>query len=72
MKKIFLSLVGTLFLLSCATYSSSRHGISGVIEDAVYVNHHYRYKVWCEKKLKYYNVKSDTLYQIGDEIWIKK
>lgn len=73
MKKLFLVLMTALFMLSCATPVVNQVELYGTVEDVWQVlgEKHYRVKVWCESKEKYYKVITDKHYQLGDRIRIK-
>jgi hypothetical protein len=70
MKKLLLSLT-TLLLMSCGTPVINQVEVYGEVEDVYYYNNHYRMKVWCSSKGKYYKIISDRAYQIGERIRIK-
>ena len=69
MKKIILAFVA-LAMMSCATPVVNQVGLYGVVEDVVYLNHHYHVKVWCNEKGKYYTVVTDRQHQKGDKVCI--
>ena len=70
MKKLFLLLVATVLMLSCATSYHGYHGyVTGVVEDVVSRKDFYKVEVWCEKHHRYYNLKvRDSFPQIGEVI----
>ena len=69
MKKIILSFVA-LAMMSCATPVVNQVRLYGVVEDVVYLNHHYHVKVWCNEKGKYYTVVTDRQHWKGDKVCI--
>lgn len=71
MKKLLLSLFVGVILMSCGTTTVNQIPVYGTVEDIIKVDNYHRAKVWCEYEGKYYNIKTEKLYQIGDVIRIK-
>jgi hypothetical protein len=70
MKKVFLSLTA-LLLMACATPTVNQTELYGEVEEVITLNGHYRVKVWCKTKEKYYKIITDKSYQKGEVIRIK-
>ena len=70
MKKLLTVFIAGL-LISCVTPTVNQVELYGEVEDVIYFNGHYKHKVWCKTKEKYYRVVSDKLYQKGEIIKIK-
>ena len=71
MKKTVLLFVTALILSACVTPTVNQVELYGEVEDVVYFNGHFKHKVRCKSKEKYYRVIADQLYQPGDVIRIK-
>jgi hypothetical protein len=71
MKKTVLLSFAVMMLTACITPTVSQVELYGEVEDVVYFNGHFKHKVWCPFKEKYYRVIADRLYQPGDTIRIK-
>ena len=70
MKKVLVLLV-TLLLMGCYTPTINQVELYGQVESVLYHGKHYKVKVWCQDKEKYYNIITNKLYQKGDIIRIK-
>lgn len=63
--------MAAMLLVACATPTRNQVELYGVVEDVIPYSGHYRTKVWCEKKGKYYNVITDRVYRHGEVVKIK-
>ena len=70
MKKL-LFICAALLVASCATPVVNQVEVYGVVEDAVYWKGHRHLKVWCGEKGRYYEVVTDSMWDVGDTVRIR-
>lgn len=74
MKKIVLSMMVVLMMVSCATNRLRYYDlpVSGVVEDVVLYKNKYRLDVWDYNHMRRFRMTTDKIPQIGDTIEVNR